>query len=74
MATLSVAYFPCPECGRLAKCLEVRKRVTDVGSWKYRRYACAGGHKFSTNESVYQPMRGHKKNLIQFQEEFGDAD
>lgn len=48
--------------------------MTDVGSWKYRRYECAGQHKFSTNESVYEPVRGHKKNLVQFQEELGGGD
>ena len=74
LTNLSVAFFSCPECGKLAKCLEVRKRTSDEGTWKYRRYECAGGHKFSTAEHVYQPVRGHKKNLIQFREEIGDAD
>lgn len=74
LTNLSAAFFPCPECGRQAKCLEVRKRAADTGTWKYRRYECSAEHKFSTNEHIYQPVRGTKKNLIQFREEIGDAD
>ena len=74
LTNLSVAFFPCPECGKLAKCLEVRKRASGEVTWKYRRYECSSEHKFSTAEHVYQPVRGHKKSLIQFREELDDAD
>jgi predicted RNA-binding Zn-ribbon protein involved in translation (DUF1610 family) len=58
LASLAVAFFPCPECGKLAKCLEVRKRQNDTDVWKYRRYECSSEHKFSTQERVYKPKRG----------------
>jgi predicted RNA-binding Zn-ribbon protein involved in translation (DUF1610 family) len=58
LTNLSVAFFPCPECGKLAKCLEVRKRASSEGTWKYRRYECSSEHKFSTQERVYKPKRG----------------
>lgn len=54
----NVAFFPCPECGKLAKCLEVRKRPSENDMWKYRRYECSSEHKFSTQERVYAPKRG----------------
>jgi len=74
LSATATAFFPCPECGKLAKCLEVRKRDGDGDMWKYRRYECSSEHKFSTQEHVYQPVRGHKQNLIQFREELDDAD
>jgi len=55
------AFFPCPDCGRPSKLAESIKRVSeDIGDWKYRRYTCASGHKFSTAEQVYKAVQNRK--------------
>jgi len=36
----------CPECKASAKCIDTRQR----SDHRYRRYACARGHKFTTRE------------------------
>ena len=56
MTVLAVAFYKCPECERQAKCSEVRKRGEE--SWKYRRYECSQGHKFSTMEKIYKAHKG----------------
>ena len=63
LKNLSIAFYPCPECGRQAKCLEVRKRVSATNTWKYRRYECSGEHKFSTAEQIYKPVQNRKPDL-----------
>lgn len=65
LSILSPAFFPCPECGKLSKCLEVRKRTSSEGTWKYRRYECSSEHKFSTAEQVYKPVQGRQPKFVQ---------
>ena len=36
----------CPTCKESAKCIDTRQR----SDHRYRRYACARGHKFTTRE------------------------
>lgn len=57
-------FFGCPECGRAAKCFGTIPRLAEDDSyWKYRRYECASGHRFSTAEQVYEPVQGRKLKL-----------
>jgi transcriptional regulator NrdR family protein len=52
----------CPECGTRGKCFNTRQKKDD---WRWRRYECARGHRFSTTEVTSNNFESINNELIE---------